>query len=93
MRNKTQQRQFAEKKARLASRMNRRRLIKAGFVPVESIALPDTTATEIDLYADVGHGVGEKRVARALRQADGGWAYVCCPFGLVPEGTHAKDES
>ena len=89
MKNKTQQRQCAEKQALLASRMNRRRLVKAGFILASSIPLPDTDATEIDLFADVGHGIGVKRVGRALRQSSGGWAYVCCPFGLVPAETFA----
>ena len=79
---KLQQRQRWERSAREDEKRRRKELLERGYIDVTTVELtPKTSATEVDLYD------GSKRVARALRQADGGWAYTGCPFNLVPAGT------
>jgi len=82
MATKLQQRQRMIRDAREVEARKRQELLGRGYIDVATVALtPRPSATEVDLYD------GNKRVARALRQADGGWAYTGCPFNLVPAGT------
>ena len=84
MATKKQQRQRAEREARLSDRIAYRRLLKDGWVKWTTIPIPPTDATEVDFYHD------EKRISRALLQADGSFAGGGRCFDLVPAGTEAR---
>ena len=87
MATKLQQRQQFLRAAREIDKRKRQELIKRGYIDVAMVELtPKPSATEVDLYC------GSRCVARALRQADGGWAYTGCRYRLVPAGTKQGGE-